>query len=340
MCIEERIWRAPTCGYLRPFPERVGVSSRGKSRRLQRILSDFGVEHSFRHGNSRLKEHYGFELGGTALRDVTLTHARRATAQLEAGYQESFRELPRSGPDHVVAEMDGTMIATLPAGLGRQEKHPREWKEMRLGAARAQGDADAHYVAGFLDVHEAGNRWGHCARDAGWSLESRIHVVADGAEWIAIQSREVFGDQADLLTDFYHVSEYLADAAPQCRPNLPRTWLHTQQKRLKNGAIDKVLAAMAPFLEEPAIADDLAPVRAATRYLSNRRDALDYPAAIANGLPIGSGMIESGHKHVLHSRLKNAGTAWLPDNAHAIAQLRVLRANHDWDHFWVLPLAA
>jgi hypothetical protein len=29
------------------------------------------------------------------------------------------------------------------------------------------------------------------------------------------------------------------------------------------------------------------------------------------GLPIGSGMIESGHRHVLHARLKKAGAAWL-----------------------------
>ena len=65
---------------------------------------------------------------------------------------------------------------------------------------------------------ETGRRWAHCARDAGWALESRIHIVADGAEWIRLQSREIFGDQCHLLVDFYHVSEYLAAAAPACRP--------------------------------------------------------------------------------------------------------------------------
>ena len=306
-------------------------------------MSDFGVEHSFGQGCQRLKEHYGFELGSSALRDATLTHAGRAQARLEADYQQSFRILPRTGgPEHVVAEIDGTMIATVPAGLGRKEKRPREWKEMRLGAARAKGSTTAHYAAGFLGVDEAGNRWGHCAREAGWSQEGRIHVVADGAEWIAIQSREVFGDQADLLVDFYHVSEYLAAAAPSCRPASPRAWLHTQQKRLKRGAVDKVLASMADFLEDPATTpDELAPVRVATRYLSNRLHCLNYPKAIANDLPIGSGLIESGHKHVLHARLKKAGCAWLPNNAHAIAHLRVLRANQQWDDFWQpQPLAA
>ncbi len=50
-------------------------------------------------------------------------------------------------------------------------------------------------------------------------------------------------------------------------------------------------------------------------------------SARALGLPIGSGMIESGNRHVLQARLKQAGTAWLPDHADQIAHLRVLRVN-------------
>ena len=92
--------------------------------------------------------------------------------------------------------------------------------------------------------------------------------------------------------------------------------------------------AFKPNPSRDPVPDATAPVRAARRYLANRRDALDYAGAIARELPIGSGLIESGHKHVLHARLKGAGTAWLPANADAIAQLRVLRANQHWDAFW------
>jgi len=145
------------------------------------------------------------------------------------------------------------------------------------------------------------------------------YIVADGAEWITLQGREVFGAQARVLTDFCPVSEYLAAAGAVCRPADPRDWLHTQQKRLKRGALPAVFAALDGHLEPESVPEQAAPVRAAKRYLGNRRDALDYPDAIARELPIGSGMIESGHKHVLHARLKGAGTAWLP--AHADATL-------------------
>lgn len=60
-------------------------------------------------------------------------------------------------------------------------------------------------------------------------------------------------------------------------------------------------------------------------------DCLAYPRALALGLPIGSGMIESGHRHVLQARLKQAGTAWLPDHADQIAHWRVLKANRQWE---------
>ena len=39
----------------------------------------------------------------------------------------------------------------------------------------------------------------------------------------------------------------------------------------------------------------------AYRYLNNRRDCLDYKSALKNDLPIGSGLIESGHRHVLQA---------------------------------------
>lgn len=87
-------------------------------------------------------------------------------------------------------------------------------------------------------------------------------------------------------------------------------------------------------LEPLAVDDTLAPVRAAHRYLSRRRDELDCPTATRLELPIGSGLIESGNRHVLQRRLKLPGATWLPQNADAIAQLRVVRANHDWPNLW------
>ena len=331
--VAERLWRSASQSYLRPLPARLGVTPRGRSRRLERVLTDFGVEHSFARAADRVLEHYGFAIGASAVRDATLEHAQRARAQLEEQYAQSFRVLPKAGAAHVIAEADGTMICTVSPGP-RKGQRPRQWQEMRLVAAQAQDRATTVYGTTFGSVEETGRRWGHVTREAGWGLNSRIHAVGDGAEWIQLQSREVFGEQAHFLCDFFHVSEYLGAAAPVCRPAQPEAWRRTQQKRLKRGAVPKVMAALAEHLEAEATPDEDAPVRAGHRYLNNRLDCLDYPGALALGLPIGSGMIESGHRHVLQARLKKAGTAWLPEHADQIAHLRVLRANQQWDSLW------
>jgi hypothetical protein len=331
--VRERIWCTDAQRYVRWLPARLGVSPRGCSRRLERVLTDFGCEHSFVRAAESVREHYGFELGASAVRTATLKHAQRAREQLQAGYQSPFRVLPAVGAPQVIAETDGTMICTVVAGK-RNGKRPREWQEMRLVAAQAQASATTVYAATFGSVAEVGRRWGHCARDAGWGLNSQIHAVGDGADWIRLQSREVFREQGTFLCDFYHVSEYLGAAASTCAPSRPNPWRRTQQKRLRQGNLQKVMVALAEHLEPAGTPDEEVPVQDAHRYLTNRTDCLDYPRAIALGLPIGSGMIESGHRHVLHARLKKAGTAWLPDTADQIAHLRVLRANRQWQSLW------
>jgi hypothetical protein len=304
-------------------------------------MADFGIERSFASGNRQLVEHYGFGLNASAVRQATLAHARRAEAMLRAEYAHSHRSLPAGGagaPAVLIAEADGSMLCTVPGGRARKGTRPRHWQEIRLLAAQPQGRAQTTYAATFGSVQEAGRRWGHAARQAGRALPSRIHAVCDGAEWIAIQTREVFGADATLLTDFHHVREYPATAAPACRPAPPGPWRHTQQKRLKRGASAHVIAALAAHREAPEVSAENAPVRAAHRDLANRPDTLDHAAAIAAGLPIGSGLIESGHKHVLPARRKLPGCAWLASNAESIAQLRVLRSNHRGSQLW--PRAA
>jgi len=297
------------------------------------VLTDFGCEHSFAKAAESVQEHYGFEIGVSAVRSVTLKHAQRAQEQLEKGYAQSFRMLPKVGASHVIAEADGTMICTVEAGK-RKGKRPRDWKELKLVAAQAKDSLTTFYGATFARVEGVGCRLGHCARKAGWGLNSQIHALGDGAEWIRLQSAEVFGTQGTFLCDFYHVGEYLAAAAESSQRQKAHQWRRTQQKRLKRGAAEKVIQTLADYLEPEGTAEEEAPVRNAHRYLSNRRDCLDYPRAIELGLPIGSGMIESGHRHVLQARLKKAGTAWLRVHADQIAHLRVLRANREWASLW------
>jgi hypothetical protein len=72
--------------------------------------------------------------------------------------------------------------------------------------------------------------------------------------------------------------------------------------------------------------------------LSNRLAHVDYQGALAQGLPIGSGEIESAHRYAVQQRLKRPGAWWTPDNAEAMRALRITRANGQWSTYWQYAL--
>lgn len=75
-------------------------------------------------------------------------------------------------------------------------------------------------------------------------------------------------------------------------------------------------------------------MRACYRYIKNRPEQLDYKTAIEQGLPIGSGEVESAHRYVLQKRLKLAGAWWNLESTKNMINLRTCRANDLWDDYW------
>jgi hypothetical protein len=111
-------------------------------------------------------------------------------------------------------------------------------------------------------------------------------------------------------------------------------WMEAQKDALKTGRADDVLRTLLPHREAPDVSDDQAPVRTCHRYLSARRDQLKYREALAEGLPTGSGEIESAHRYVAQKRLKLPGAWWLVEHAEHMLALRINRLNGDWDAYW------
>ena len=147
-------------------------------------------------------------------------------------------------------------------------------------------------------------------------------------------NQDKFGTQASYLVDFYHICEYLAEAAKTCAPSNDKAWLDTQKKLLKKNEYAVIIENLVPYLEAEEIEEAQAKVRACHRYLSNRVGQLDYKGAIEKGLPIGSGEIESAHRYVIQKRLKLPGAWWKAANVEPMLALRVVRANDDWDDYW------
>jgi hypothetical protein len=310
---------------LRPFAARHGLRHRGASLRLTRALVDFGAEQSFARAAQSVREHYGVEVSLWRTRSATLQHARAC-----AGIAQSA---PAQVAARLITQMDGSMIPVVKTKTGSVDRRTTRqvyWREARLCLARGEGKTGAVYGVTLAGPQVAGELWREVAVKAGLGTATRVHGVGDGAPWIAEQFNAQFGAQGDYLLDFYHVSEYLAKAAPQGPAG--RGWLKRQQGHLLKSRPGPTLQSLSRRLECPGEKEQ--PVRTAHRYLTERREQLDYAAAQASGLPIGSGEIESGHRHVIQRRLKLAGAWWKESNAEAMLGLRAQRASGLWESYW------
>lgn len=328
------MWRNGCDHYVRPLPAAIGVSARSCSLPLQRAVCDLGMESSFHQAAKRVGEHYGFMLPLSAVADISRTHAAAITAQQQA--RDGAHRLPAQGAATIVAEADGSflrIVTTDPLRTDRRKSRKVGYREVRLCAASAQGSDRICYEATFDAVQNVAPLWSCAAKNAGMGIDSKVHILSDGAEWIHTQGEIAFGRQGTHLIDLYHVLTYLHEAAPACALE-PQRWVQTQKRRLQSGHADQVIAALQKHLEPDTSPDPESPVRRAYRYLDNRRDCLAYDQAIARKLPLGSGMIESGNKHLLQARMKIPGASWKLETAENFVQARALRANGGWDDYW------
>ena len=314
------------------------MKSRGYSLPLQRRITDFGADVAFAGVVDKLQEHYGIEVPVSAVRSITEGHAQ---AMHEAQETSTMNNGPRAeGVACLIAEMDGSMIPIVDiaepteACPDRRQSRTVRWQEARLALAHPPGSVHPVFGATLGDTEAAGDQLAECARQAGFGKQTQVHALGDGAPWIAEQVERVFGTQAHYLVDFYHLCDYLAGAAKRCAPSQSETWFERQKHHLKTGDVQPVLDSLQPHLEPEAVPNAQAPVRACYRYLTNRREQVDYPAALEAGLPIGSGEVESAHRYVIQERLKIAGAWWKEEQAQNMLALRVCRANQDWEIYW------
>ena len=161
--VEEQLLRLGRRGpELRPFCTQAGVSPRGYSRRLQRILVDFGAENAFAPAARRVREHYGFDVPAGAVRQWTLRHGK--------GIAIMAQQSPaRPGAQTVITQMDGSMVPIVQPGAGPDARRGKTvcWREARLCLARSLKDLAPIYGATLGTVAVAAWHWQECTRHAG-----------------------------------------------------------------------------------------------------------------------------------------------------------------------------
>ena len=79
----EQTYRKNGVSY-RPVLASIGVTSRGTSKCLDRVLIDFGADDAFKKSSTKVKEHYGIDVSASSIRNRSLEIAAEIAAMKPA----------------------------------------------------------------------------------------------------------------------------------------------------------------------------------------------------------------------------------------------------------------
>lgn len=304
---------------------------------LQRALTDFGADESFAEATKKVRTHYGVDVAVSTTRLTVEKHARA----MEKKEEKYLNKNPQPAANTIIGQTDGSMIPVIEQkdsfakeSTDKRKNNDHKWKEVRLALARAQGSVSSVYAASTGSTDEAGKQLSLVVKHAGESETTKIHCLGDGALWIAEQTEKQFGTKAKYLLDYYHASQYLAEAASCLQPESSKQFLHQQQNRLKQNQTQAVLNDLQQDCKGRCESKEKCLALKCYNYLIKRLNQLDYKSAIEAGLPIGSGEIESSHRSIIQKRLKIPGAWWRIQNAMSMLSLRIIRANGFWEDYW------
>ena len=163
--------------------------------------------------------------------------------------------------------------------------------------------------------------------------------VADGAadNWTFLESFTSIH-----VLDFYHVSEYVADAAEALYPGKKATqerhaWFKQKLHDLKHDegaaqSLRRELERATPGNNRTASMEKLMKART---YFKNHWHQMIYPEARKRNLPIGSGVTEAACKSLVKQRMCRSGMRWKEQGASMLLTLRALVCSSgQWDAFW------
>jgi hypothetical protein len=338
-----------------PFDEQAGITPRQLTPAVERLTALAGaVGPSFERGAELLEEMAAVHLSEATVQRTTEDVGHRIAGLLDEGMVfgppvcwDWHRD--RQGRRVAYFTIDATGTRQQGPGASRAEGrmayvagvyNPAPPREL-LPDGTAPPPLQVRYLSGLYPLAEMGPLLRRQAAHVGMERAELWIALTDGGSGLEQFAQQNFG-RPDLVVilDFYHAADYLKGLARALYPkeeDQAREQAEQWCRLLKAAGGTATLAALRgwdwPQRQSAALREQRAKVE---EYFGNNLHRMDYPAYVAEGWQIGSGVVESACKTVVGQRLKGAGMRWSEAGAHALCHVRALYRSEkgQWDAFW------
>jgi hypothetical protein len=294
---------------------------------MERRILDFGVNDTFEAAAERWSIHSRVVISPNLVRRVVERVGERANQAPSAlAAQRACRPSPEEPAAALVVAADGSMLLTREAG----------WKEAKVAVVARAEDFLAH--KGRATISEAryvatlGNQAEFKAALHG-ALEAERADEVGCVVWLGDGAPENWTLAKDLcpfavqVLDFPHAVQNAIACAKallgEADALLP-SWELRIKQLLDAPSPDAAIAELMDCLPYVGTEEGLKALDSLVGYYRRNEKRMQYTTFRECGLPIGSGIVESAHRHVLQVRMKRAGQRWSIRNARNLVHLRAL----------------
>ncbi len=320
-----------------PLDRQLGFCAGGVSSGLNELMALMGAEFVFEEAASMLEKltlvHVSPNTCRKAAERLGKLVADDEQSSLAAAWDANAPQLPvvseaMTGDFYV--SMDGVTVHIDGQGWKNQWLGAIYTTQAKVSDKRPEVlDVRTQHASFYADLGNTKTFGDHLwveAQRRGMADAKRLIVIGDGAHWIWSLAEEHFPGAIQII-DWYHASSYVWQAAHALYgegTDLAKHWAKQHLDLLWDGQVATLIAHLE------AASSHKAAVHEALTYCRNHQHRMRYDLYRANGLQIGSGTIESGCKHVISARLKQAGMIWSVEGARFIAKLRTRLKSRRW----------
>lgn len=173
-------------------------------------------------------------------------------------------------------------------------------------------------------------------------------VLVDGAPGqlraVKREARRI-GVKVTILADIIHVIEYIWSAGRALfggSNGKAEKWVGDRILALLTGRSGGEVAKTIRWWAARGKREDAAnaAIDETCAYLADRTRTrlFGYQAALRDGLPVATGVIEGACRYVVKDRMDRTGARWSLTGAEAVLRLRAIRASKDFDAYWAFHL--